>query len=64
MRIKKARGSKTQLMKEADNGSVYRKAFRKMLDGEGVCSMCPPNRGCNYKKLVRNFKSMDYCNKN
>lgn len=46
------------IMKSTDNSRVYKIAYRYHLDSyEGVCSYCPPNKGCNAWRKRRPYKN-------
>lgn len=41
------------------NSRIYKLLFRKyLLNVDGLCPICPPHRGCNYrrKKHQKNWK--------
>ncbi len=50
---------KNETMNTTTSSRIYKLLFRKfLLNDEGLCPICPPNRGCNYRNKghQRNWK--------
>ena len=43
-------------LRTTNNRGVYRKHYRSVLDGYGLCSFCKPHSGCNLRKHYGGYK--------
>lgn len=55
-----------ELLKTTTNSNVYNRAYRHYLEyAHGICSRCPPRKGCNWGRRNRdrnwkNFRKTQY----